>query len=110
MKPYFTRLASALLITVLGTFALSLSAFGTPLKIGDDYEGGKIALILGPGDPGYGEIAKQFMIASKKEISETEKWPEAQKVSNKDEVSDHYDIYLQNRVREHRVAVGGFSR
>jgi hypothetical protein len=107
-KPSFTRLSIALVFTILGTFSLSVSSPVAPLKIGDEYGGGKIALILSPGDPGYGEIAKQFLIASNDDISETDKWPEAQKVSDNRNVSDHYDIYLQNKARPHQVAAGGY--
>lgn len=105
-----TRLSAALLITSFGTLAVSASSSGTPLKIGDEFGGGKIALILGPGEQGYAEIAKQFMIASHEYISEADKWPETQKRSDKGEVSDHYDIYLQNKVQPRHVAVGGYSQ
>jgi hypothetical protein len=107
---FLTRLSTVMLITTFGTLGVSASSPGTPLKIGDEYGGGKIALILGPGEPGYAEIAEQFVIASHEEISETDKWPETQKVSDKGEVSDHYDIYLQSKVQQRQVAVGRYSR
>jgi hypothetical protein len=101
-------LVKALLLTTFSTISVTVCSSGAPLKIGDEYGGGKIAVILEPGDPGYSDLAEQFMIASKADISESENLTAAQTASDKMEQNGYCDRLLQSKVPRNQVAVGGY--
>ena len=102
------RILISLLLTTIGTISVAVCSSGAPLKIGDEYGGGKIACILEPGDTGYAELAEQFMIASKADISESENLTAAQTASDKMEHSGYCDRLLQIKSPRNQVAVGGY--
>lgn len=66
MKKSFTILASVLLTASL--FAQS------PLKIGDSYQGGIVAYILQPVDPGYDAKVQHGLIAAPSDQSTSAEW------------------------------------
>ncbi len=105
-RPFFSL--KALLLTTFGTISVTVCSSGAPLKIGDEYGGGKIAVILKPGDQGYSDLAEQFMIASKADISESENLTSAQTASDKMEQNGYCDRLLQIKVPQNQVAIGGY--
>lgn len=107
---YFTRLLSVKLMLALCSLSLSVAASAAPLKIGDDYGGGKIALILSPGDAGYADLAEHFMIPTKSDISETDEWAESKEAHDSMEEAGHVGIYLKHRSPQNHVAVGGYEQ
>jgi|GEM_PF-1637558 len=100
-------LVKALLLASVGTVSLAVCSFGAPRKIGDTYGGGIIAAIFNPGDPGYSDIAEQFMIASKTDVSESENLSSNLAASDKMEQYGYYDRLLQSRRVERPVTASG---
>jgi hypothetical protein len=107
---YLIRLSAASLITTCWSLSVAVCAPRAPLKIGDEYGGGKIALILEPGDPGYSDLAEQFMVTSKTDISKTDDSKEAKEASDSMEETSHYDRYLQSNARRNQDMANGYNR
>ncbi|ACF42771.1 hypothetical protein [Pelodictyon phaeoclathratiforme] len=101
------RLVKALLLTSVGTVSLAVCSSGAPQKIGDEYGGGIIAAIFNPGDPGYSDMAEQFMIASKTDVSESEILSSNLAASDKMEQYGYYDRLLQSEEVLRHVAASG---
>jgi hypothetical protein len=106
---YCTSLWTVMLLATFWSLAGSECALGASLKIGDNYGGGKIALILQPGDPGYADLAEHFIVVAKTDISETEELPDAKEAADSIEETSLVERYLQNNIPSRQVAEEGYE-
>ncbi len=96
----FTRPLQTLLLTAVGTLALSPLSLAVELKVGDAYGGGKAAYILRPGDKDYAQSIDQAVIVAKADATTSLYWSDNRTATDKIDGMGFNDSNLHGYARQ----------
>jgi hypothetical protein len=108
-KKYLSRSLMLLLLTAIGVATLPAKSSATPLKVGDEYGGGKIVYIFQPGDAEYAETTEQAVISPKTDISGNIFWSDVKTSTDKLDNLGYSERNRQGEARQNQFAAGAIS-
>ena len=107
LKIVQARQLRLLLLTLIGMLTFSTFSPAAQLKVGDEYEGGKIVYIFQPGDKDFAETADQAVIVAKADVLANYTWSDTRSSIDKLEGLGSHDGNLPGHARQARLVRGG---